>query len=160
MAAVALAAAAAPLLAPISTLDVTHGGNGRLLWRVPVTNGTRIDLAYTNSLYNAPTTERFVIAGRLLRLEEISSTREAVLEYLALAPPYESRNGRLVSKRPGPSFAELTIRIGQTGQQRLVIEDQEVPLYRVGAGEAVRVRVSRAPRVMTLLRRRGRPGSN
>ena len=152
-AAVAVAAGAALLLIPVGVLDITHEGTGRLLWRLTVGSGSRIDLNYTNSLFDAPTTERFIVTNGLLRLTEISSTKQAVLEYLVLEPPYEQRDGRFVSKRRGPSFAELVIRIGQTGQQYLVVDGREVPLYRVGTGEAVRLRMSRMPRAQALLSR-------
>ncbi|MDR7522605.1 MAG: hypothetical protein QN168_09100 [Armatimonadota bacterium] len=152
-AAAALAAAAAILLLPVSVVEVAHAGTGRLLWRVPVSDGDTVDLNYTNSLFNAPTTERFVVTGGLLRLVEISSTQQAVLEYLILEPPYQRRGSRVVSERRGPSFKELTIRIGQTGQQRLVFGTLEVPLYRVGTGEAVRVRMARMPRARVYLNR-------
>ena len=150
---VALAAAAAFLLISVPVLRVTHAGTGEVLWRVVVWNGAQIDLNYTNSLFDAPTTERFVVTGGLLRLAEISTTKQAVLEYLVLEPPYETRGDRLVSKRRGPMFEELTIRIGQTGQQRLVVGGQELRLYRVGTGEAVRVRIVQTPRFLTLIRR-------
>lgn len=146
-------AAAALLLTPVTVLQVTHDGTGRLLWRVPVGGGSRIDLNYTNSLFNAPTTDRFVIEGGALRLVEINSTKEAVLEHAGLAGPYETRAGRFAARRPGPTLTELTIRIGQTGQQRLVVAGREIPLYRIGVGEAVRVSVSRIPRALVLMQR-------
>lgn len=135
-------------------LRVTRDESGEVLWRTVVWNGARVDLNYTNSLFDAPTTERFVVTGGLFRLEEISTTKQAVFEYLVLEPPYETRGDRLVSKRRGPMFDELTIRIGQAGQQRLVVGGRELPLYRVGTGEAVRVRIVQTPRLLTLI---GRP---
>lgn len=151
-AAVAAATAAAYLLIPVPLIRIAHGDTGRVLWRVAVYNGAQVDLNYTNSLFDAPTTERFIVTGGLLRLIEISSTREAVLEYLVLEPPYEQRDGRFISKRRGPFFSELTVRIGQTGQQRLVAGGRELPLYEIGAGEALRITVSRAPRLALLIR--------
>ncbi len=152
-AAAATAAAAAYLLVPVPIIRIAHGGTGKVLWRVAVYDGAQVDLNYTNSLFDAPTTERFVVTGGLLRLTEISSTREAVLEYLVLEPPYEQRGDRVVSRRRGPFLSELTIRIGQTGQQRLVAGGRELPLYEVGTGEAVRITVSRVPRLALLVRR-------
>ena len=152
-AAVALAAGATLLSLPVRILDITHEGTGRLLWRLAVGKGSRIDLNYTNSLFDAPTTERLIVTSGLLRLTEISSTKQAVLEYLVLEPPYEQHDGRFVSKRRGPSFAELILRIGQTGQQLLVVDGREVPLYRVGTGEAVRLQMSRMPRAQVWLTR-------
>jgi hypothetical protein len=152
-----LIAAAAWLVWPVQVLRIVHVETRRLAWRVPVHNGTLIDLEYTNSLFLAPTTERFVVLNGLLRLTEISSTSQAVLEYLALEPPYERRGDRVVAKRPGLFFEELPIRIGQTGQQRLVVDGRQIPLYQVGTGEAVRVRIDNAPRLIQLVRaRRGR----
>ncbi len=149
--ATALAVAVALLLAPVHSLEVTEVHTGRLLWRVPAEIGSTVDLEYTNSIFGAPTTERFEVSGRGLRLVEISSTKEAVLQYLALDPPYQSRDGRLVSRRHGPTVGELTIRIGQTGQQRLMAGSREIPLYRVGTGEAVRLTISRMPRVLVVI---------
>lgn len=146
-----LVAAAALLLVPVHSLEVTDVHTGRILWRVPVADGSTVDLDYTNSIFNAPTTERFEVSGRSLRLVEISSTREAVLQYLALDPPYQSRDGRLVSRRHGPTVGELTIRIGQTGRQHLVVGGRKIPLYWVGTGEAVRLTISRMPRVLVVI---------
>jgi hypothetical protein len=152
VAAAALAAAAVYLLLPIPVVQVTSADPVRTLWRVPARPGAVVDLDYTNSIYNAATTERFVITGGLLRLIEVSSASEAVLQYLALEPPYERRDGRLVSRRPGPMFAELTIRIGRIGRQRLTVDGRPIPLYEVGVGEAVRVTIARVPRLRVLAR--------
>ena len=139
------------LLLPHTILDIRDDVTRRLLWRVPLREGSTVDLEYTNSLFNAPTTDRFVVQGRALRLVEISSTKEAVLEHAGLAGPHKIRAGRFVAERPGPVLAELTIRIGQTGQQRLVVDGRDMPLYRTGVGEAVHIRVARIPRVLTLV---------
>jgi hypothetical protein len=149
---VALAAGAAFLLTSVSVLRVTHAETGEVLWDLVVQDGTQVDLDYTNSLFDAPTTERFVVTGGLLRLTEISTTKQAVLEYLVLEPPYETRGDRLVSKRRGPMFQDLAIRIGQAGQQRLVVGHRELPLYQVGTGESVRVRIVQRPRIVALIR--------
>ncbi|MGH2373110.1 MAG: hypothetical protein ACREJ4_02950 [Candidatus Methylomirabilaceae bacterium] len=139
------------LLAPFTVLDITHDGTGRLLWRVPVRERFRVDLDYTNSLFYAPATDRFVVEDLRLRLVEISSTREAVLLHAGLEGPFEKRAGRFVAKRPGPVLAELTIRIGQIGKQRLVVGGRRIPIWQVGVGEAVRLRLSRVPRVLALI---------
>jgi hypothetical protein len=138
---------------PVPELQVARPQGGEIVWRVPVADGAVVDLNYVNSLYDAPTTERFVVAGSQLRLTEISSTKRAVLEYLVLEPPYEERDDRVVSRRRGPVFNDLTVRIGLTGQQRLVVGGREWPLYEVGTGEAVVLRVARTPRLLAFLRR-------
>lgn len=145
-------AAAVSLLLPVPVVVVTATASGRPLWHAPTRPGAVVDLEYTNSIYRAPVTERFVITGALLRLAEVTTTSEAVLHYLAIEPPYARRGDRLVAKRPGPMFAELTIRIGQTGRQRLVVDGRTIPIYEVGVGEAVRVTVTRVPRLRALAR--------
>ncbi len=154
---VAATAAAAVLLAPFTVLDITHDGTGRLLWRVPVRERFRVDIDYTNSLFYAPATDRFVVEGLRLRLVEINSTREAVLLHAGLEGPFERRTDRFVAKRPGPTLAELTIRIGQIGKQRLVVGGRRIPIWQVGVGEAVRLRLSRVPRVLALIGGRRAP---
>jgi len=154
---VAGAAAAALLSAPIRVLEITHESTGRLLWRVPVRSGATVDLHYTNSIYNAPTSERFTVHGESLRLVEVSSTKEAVLEYMRLESSYERREGWYVARVGGPTLATFTTRIGQTGQQRLVVQGLEIPLYRIGTGEAATVTITRTPWFVTLVHRPAPP---
>jgi len=149
-----LIAAVAWFVMPVQVLRVRSSVDGRILWRVPVRNGSIVDLAYTNSLFNAATTERFTVYNGYLRPVEISSEKQAVLEHLALDPPYERRGDRVVAKGRSVLFAELPIRIGQTGQQRLEIGARVVPLYEAGTGEAVRVAVARVPRLIDLAQAR------
>ncbi|MBM3470944.1 MAG: hypothetical protein FJX73_09150 [Armatimonadetes bacterium] len=142
------AAGAAWMMLPEPALEVTHVGSGRLLWRVALREGSRVNLSYTNSIHNAPTTELFVAEGGRLRLVEVATTREAVLEYLRLDPPYEARAGLLVAKTRGPALEGFTTRIGQTGQQRLTVDGAEFPLFSIGVGEAARLTLRRVPRAI------------
>lgn len=154
---VASTAAAALLSASIGVLEVRHDGTGRLLWRVPVRSGATVDLHYTNSIYKAATRERFAVHGESLRLVEVSSTKEAVLEYMRLESSYERREGWYVARVGGPTLSTFTTRIGQTGQQRLVVEGSEIPLYRIGTGEAATVTITRTPWFLTLVHRPAPP---
>jgi hypothetical protein len=153
-AAAVVIAAVAWFIMPVQALRVRHAADGRILWRVRVHNGSLVDLNYTNSIYNAATTERFSVYNGHLRPLETSSDKQAVLEYLALDPPYERRGGRVVAKGRNILFAELPIRIGQTGQQRLEVAGRVIPLYEVGTGESVRVAVARVPRLIDLAQAR------
>lgn len=132
-------------LAPVPVLEVAREDSGRLLWRLPVRNGSRVRLHYVNSLYHAPTTEEFVVREGALRLVEVTTTAEAVMEYLRIDPPYRMVHGRLAAATSGPTVPALVTRIGQTGRQWLEVGDRLLPLYRVGVGEAVRIRVVRRP---------------
>ncbi|MDR5682586.1 MAG: hypothetical protein QN163_00970 [Armatimonadota bacterium] len=128
-----------------------HAGTGRLLWRVPVGPRSQVRLEYTYSLYGAPTAERFEVAAGGLRLVEVSSTEEAVLEHLGLPPPYHRRGDELVGRSDGAVHTRLTVRIGPTGRQRLWVDGHDLPLYRVGTGEAVEIVLRRVPRVILWL---------
>lgn len=150
-AAAVLAAAALAALAPIPVLEVVHADGGRLLWRLPVRDGSRVRLHYVNSLYHAPTTEEFAVTADGLRLVEVTTTAEAVMEYLRIDPPYRVVHGRLAADTSGPTVPALVTRIGQTGRQWLEVDDRSLPLYRVGVGEAVRIRVVRRPRAVAQL---------
>jgi hypothetical protein len=149
---VAIGAAAAWLSVPVRVLEITHADTGRLLWRVPVGPGSTMTFHYTNSIYDAATSERFAVDGESLRLVEVSSTKEAVLEYMRLESPYELRGGRFVVRVGGPTLTTFTTRIGQTGQQRLVVDGIEIPLYRIGTGEAATITLTRLPRLIALAR--------
>lgn len=151
IAAAVVATVAALSVFPVAAVDVRHAGTGRLLWRVPVEPRSQIKLEYTHSLYNAPTAERFEPAARGLRLVEVSSTSEAVLEHLRLSPPYERRDGWIVARPDGSIHPRLTLRIGQTGQQKLRVDGRELPLYQAGTGEAVEIALQRLPRVVLWL---------
>lgn len=138
----------------MQVLEITHADTGRLLWRLPVRDGTVVDLRYTSSLFRVPVVERFTVDGAALRLLEVLSPAEAVFEYLRLAPPYARRGPWLAAAPPEPvRLASLVTRIGPTGQQRLVVDGTTLALYRAGTGEAVRIAVARQVRGVALWRR-------
>jgi hypothetical protein len=133
---------------PITALEVRHADTDRLLWRVAVGPRSAIQLEYVHSLFHAPTTEQFEATAGGLRLVAVSTTKEAVLEHLQLAPPYEWHGERIVARPADATHARLVVRIGQIGRQRLRVDDRELPLYRVGTGEAVEIAVRRLPRAV------------
>lgn len=121
-------------------------------WHLPVRPGTQIALAYVNSLYNAPTEDRFIVTTTGFELTEVRSTSDAVLDSNGLPAPYGRDGLYFVSRirRPIPFF---TIRIGPVGRQRLVVGNSDVPLYTVGTGNAVTVVLRREPLLMRIARR-------
>jgi len=127
---------------------------GAALWRVPVTEGTQIVLHYTNSIFLAPTWERFEVRGGRLHLLDVSSTREAVLEYNRLAPPYRHDGARLKAPVAGVVLDVLPLRVGARGRPVLQVGRTELPLYRAGAGTGLRVTIRREPRLLAWLGRR------
>lgn len=122
-------------------LTVT-GEDGQRLWSLPVRSGDEVVLAYTNSIYLAPTEERLVVSRTGFTLTDVHSTSEAVLAYNSLDPPF-SRRGAFYSARASAHLAELVLRIGRFGQQRLIVGGQELPLYEAGEGAQLRVSVVR-----------------
>ena len=118
------------------------GEDGQRLWSLPVRPGDEVVLAYTNSIYLAATEERLILTRTGFTLTDVRSTSEAVVPYNGLDPPF-SRRGACYSARASAHLAELVLRIGRFGQQRLIVGGQELPLYEAGEGTQLRVSVVR-----------------
>ena len=146
----AIAGAALVILIALAVASASPGyqlivtaEDGHVLWRVPVGLGTPVVLAYTNSIYRAPTEERLLVTAAGFVLTEVRSTSEAVLSYNALPPPY-TRQGTFVAATTHVSLpAQLAMRIGRTGRQRLIIGGRTVPLFAAGIGAGVTVEIAR-----------------
>lgn len=123
---------------------IVAADDGQVVWRLPVRSGTQVTLAYVNSIYNAPTEERFTLTADGFTLTSVRSTREAVLAYNALPGPY-GRDGAFYTAAGGGQFPMLSLRIGQTGQQRLIVDGTILPLYTAGIGARLRLAVVASP---------------
>jgi hypothetical protein len=149
-----IALAAATILAaaavPSYHLTVTVEG-GLRLWAAAIAPGTPVTLAYENSIYRAPTEEMLVATTRGFTLHTVRSMSEAVLAYNGLEAPYR-RNGIWFEADVSRTLPRLTLRIGRTGRQHLVLAGRTLPLYDAGEGARVQVDVVRAPRVVAALR--------
>lgn len=143
-----LAAAAVPSY----HLTVTAEGGARL-WAIPIVPGTPVTLAYENSIYRAPTEEMLVATSDGFTLRAVRSTSEAVLAYNGLAAPYR-RNGLWFEADVSRMLPLLTMRIGRTGRQHLMVTGRTVRLYDAGEGARVQIDVVRTPRVADALRAR------
>lgn len=121
-------------------LTVTRD-DGQRLWSLPVWPGDQVVLAYTNSIYLAATEERLTLTAGGFDLTEVRSTSEAVLYYNGLEGPF-SRQGAFYSASVSRHLAELVLRIGRTGRQRLMVASRELPLYTAGEGTRLRVQVT------------------
>jgi len=122
-------------------LTVTDA-DGRRWWSLPVRPGEEVVLAYTNSIYLAPTEERLRVSPRGFELVAVRSTSEAVLDYNGLPPPYR-REGAFYAARASARLTQLVLRIGATGRQRLTVHGRVLPLYETGVGTQLRVTVAR-----------------
>ena len=138
-----------------SGILVVSDETGAVRWRVLVAEGTPVILQYTNSIYLAPTWERFVVRGGRLYLLDVSSTREAVLEYHRFAGPYHREGPRVTAPVSGLVLDLLPLRIGERGRPVLQVGRTVLPLYEAGVGAGLRVAIRREPR---LLRWRGGRG--
>ncbi len=116
--------------------------DGQRMWALPVRPGESVVLAYTNSIYGAPTEERLSLTRSGFTLHAVRSTSEAVLAYNGLAAPY-ARDGTFYVASASAHLSSLVLRIGRTGQQRLAVGTRVLPLYEAGEGVQVRVEVTR-----------------
>lgn len=126
-------------------LNVTDE-SGKSVWSADVDDGDEVVLEYTNSIYGAPTWEHLIVRGGAFHLNKVSSTREAVLEYHRLAPPYRVENGRLTKKVSAPALQALKLRVGETGRPVLHVGSQIFPLYTAGVGASLTAMLDRAKR--------------
>lgn len=118
--------------------------DGQVLWHLPVRPGATVILTYTNSLYNAPTEEFFTVTTRGFVLTDVRSTSDAVLEHNMLPGPYV-KDGPYFVSATRVAVPSIVTRIGQTGQQRLIVGSRTLPLYDIGVGGQVTVVVQRIP---------------
>ena len=138
-----------------SGILVVSDETGAVRWRVQVAEGTPVVLQYTNSIYLAPTWERFVVRGGRLYLLDVSSTREAVLEYHRFAGPYHREGPRVTAPVSGLVLDLLPLRIGERGRPLLQVGRTVLPLYEAGVGAGLRVAIRREPRLLRWLGGRG-----
>lgn len=132
---------AGPSAGPSYELIVTRE-DGQRMWSLPVRPGDSVVLAYTNSIYGAPTEERLTLTRSGFTLRAVRSTSEAVLAYNGLQAPY-ARDGKFYVASASAHLPSLVLRIGRTGQQRLSVGTRVLPLYEAGEGVQVRVGVTR-----------------
>jgi len=150
LAAVGLVVVLAGPARPIPALTVTDEA-GRRRWLVPVEEGSSVILEYVNSIWGAPTWERFVVRSGRLALVEVASTAEAVLEYHRLPAPYRRQHGRLAAPVTGVALDAFTLRVGERGRPLLHVDGRTLPLYDAGVGTGLRVEVQRLPRLQLWL---------
>lgn len=108
-------------------------------------------LEYVNSIWGAPTWERFVLRSGRLALVEVTSTAEAVLEYHRLPAPYRREDGRLAASVTSVTLDAFTLRVGEHGRPVLHVDGRTLPLYDAGVGTGLRVAVRRLPRLQLWL---------
>lgn len=138
-----------------SGILVVSDETGAVRWRVQVAEGTPVVLQYTNSIHLAPTWEQFVVRGGRLCLLDVSSTREAVLEYYRFAGPYRREGPRVIAPVSGLVLDLLPLRIGERGRPVLQVGRTVLPLYEAGVGTGLRVAIRREPRLLRWLGGRG-----
>ncbi len=117
---------------------VVESENGDTLWTLPVSRGSRVILEYVNSLYLASTQEHFTVTRRGFALVEVWSTSSGVLESNSLPTPY-ARRGTFFVSSVAAFVPRIVTRIGPIGQQKLRVDNQEVPLFTAGTGARVTI---------------------
>jgi len=132
-----------------STALVVADEFGAALWRRPAAEGSVVVLRYTNSIYLAPVYERFEVRAGGLRLIEVGSTSEAVLEYNRHPGPYRRSGAWLIAPISGVTLDVLALRVGERGQPTLEVDGATLPLYQAGTGTGLRISVRRGARLLS-----------
>lgn len=122
---------------------VVTAEDGATMWTRPIREGAAVVLQYTNSLYLAPTHERFAVRPRGFALTEVWSTSDGVLASSSLPAPYDRRGTFFVSS-VDVFVPAIVTRIGPIGRQTLRLEDEELPIYTAGTGVRVTVALRRS----------------
>ena len=110
---------------------VVRGSDGRIVAQSPLSESKSFQIEYVHSYYRIPVVETFVAEPSSgFRLDAISSTSEAVLDYYELegARSAEDRWLRLTPNR-AQHFEVLPLIGTAKGQKTLILPDREIPLF-------------------------------
>ena len=102
-------------------------------------------ITYIHSIYDAPTTEEFLIEDGLIVLKGIRTSNPGVMEYYGFdsVTEYHPRHREL---------GEFSLRVKMGDGQTLVCDDQRLPLEELGdRGDRIRLRVVTRPLVPYLI---------
>jgi hypothetical protein len=134
----ALAAALLAALRPVTVLELENAARGRTL-RAAVREGEPFSVVYHHSMYDAPVTEEFVLAGGRVLLQAVSSPSAAVREYYGLAAAGERH-------RVARAMPEVVFRVAAGVPQRLRVRGATASFLEVGEhGDRLVLKAGRAP---------------
>jgi hypothetical protein len=134
----ALAAALLAALRPVTVLELENAARGRTL-RAAVREGEPFSVVYHHSMYDAPVTEEFVLAGGRVLLQAVSSPSAAVREYFGLAAAGQRH-------QVARAMPEVVFRVAAGVPQRLQVRGASVSFLEVGEhGDRLVLKAGRAP---------------
>jgi hypothetical protein len=140
----ALAAAALLALRPVTVLELENASRGRKL-RAALSEGEPFSVVYHHSMYDAPVTEDFVVAGGRIVLEAVESPSAAAREYFGLPGPGERQ-------RVSRSMQDVVFRVAAGVPQRLRVRGATRSFLDVGDhGDRLVLRATRAPAILRWL---------
>jgi hypothetical protein len=133
---------------PVLTLKIQSPKDGALLYCSPMTDGEDIFSESINSIYHVPVRERWRIRedATIQVLEVVSSA--AVMEYYRLDDFSGAGNGEYRGLPKELSYSKITMKVDARGEERLIVQGQEIALYRlVPEAAVVEISVARTPRI-------------
>lgn len=119
-------------------LRITHGQSGQELLLLPFIQRHPFDLQFINSIYSAPTREKFEVDDSAIRLCEIVTSHWGVVEYYNSPGVLREENGQIHIRDIQLRRPQLRLAIGFVGKQELLWEGKSYPLYQwVQPGEVL-----------------------
>jgi hypothetical protein len=112
-----------------SLFRVTHEQTGRELFALPFIHTHSFDLSFINSIYLAPTVEKFETSRSAISLREIQTTSWGVVEYYSIKGNIREEKGTIRIQDIHFHTPRLKIMIGYIGKQKLIWEGRTYDLY-------------------------------
>jgi hypothetical protein len=112
-----------------SSLRVTHEQTGRELCALPFIGTHSFSLSFTNSIYLAPTQEKFEASRSGIALREIQTTSWGVVEYYSIKGTVREEEGTIRIQDIHFHTPKLKIMIGYIGKQKLIWDGQTYDLF-------------------------------
>jgi hypothetical protein len=121
-------------------LVVADADTGETVLALPVSEGTRVTLAYTHSVEKTPVRDVYAVDGS--RLEMVRMEFESYGAGLPSRADVTRENGSFVFD-PGGSYRHLFVHPGDVAGHELVVGDRRYDLVDLSGGESVELFVAR-----------------
>ncbi|MCX5908090.1 MAG: DUF1850 domain-containing protein [Deltaproteobacteria bacterium] len=110
-------------------LRITHEQAGQELFNLPYIPTHSFDLSFINSIYLAPTVEKFELNGLSISLREITTTSWGVIEYYNPQGTIREEKGTIRVRDINFRTPKLNLMIGYIGKQKIIWDGRNYLLY-------------------------------